>query len=396
MLSNRPRSSKGMDYSLLFVVVVMVIFGLMMIYSATFTKDYSGDLLMKQTLFGVVGLGMAVALSRLNYQLWYRYALPMMGVAIVLLILVLVVGNVSEGGAVSWFFGGSFQPSEFAKLAFIIYIAAWLASKGDKIRDVTYGLVPFAVLLGIVTGLIVLQPDLGAAALIVATAVAMFFIAGAEISQLLISGLTAGGVLYLIVLRSGYASERLETFFNQDAVSSASAYHVQSIVTALRAGGLLGRGLGNGILKLTIPLPHTDSIFPVIGEELGMVGCLAVVALFVFVVYRGMSISHHAPDPFGALVAFGLTCWIAFQALVHIAVNTSILPYTGLTLPFISYGGSSLTMCLAAVGVLLAISRVRIERGLGTSKALTIGRRDRRPRVSRTRRGGRMEKSDGR
>jgi cell division protein FtsW len=392
-MNNRSRPTTSIDYPLLFVVIVMVVFGLMMIYSATFTWSNSGRYLMKQALAAILGLGLAAVLSRIDYRLWSGLALPVMGASVALLILVLVVG---KGSAASWFSAGSFQPSEFAKLAFIIYIAAWLASKGDRIRDVTYGLVPFAILLGVVTGLIVLEPDLGTAALIVATAVAMFFIAGAEVSQLFIGGAAGGAALYVIIGRLGYATERLQTFFNPSAESEAATYHVQTIVTALRAGGLLGRGLGNGVLKFALPLPHTDSIFPVIGEELGLLGCLAVIALFAFVAYRGMSISFHAPDAFSSLLAFGVTCWIAFQALVHIAGNTATLPYTGITLPFISYGGSSLTMCLAGIGVLLAISRMRVERGLGTSKALTIGRRDRGPRVSRTRRSGRMEKRDER
>jgi cell division protein FtsW len=392
-MNKRAQPTTSVDYPLLFVVVVMVIFGLMMIYSATFTWPNSGRLLVKQAAAATMGLAIAAVLARTDYRRWSRLALPIMGFSVALLVLVLLVG---KGKAASWLSGGSFQPSEFAKLAFIIYIAAWLASKGDKIRDVTYGLVPFAILLGTVTGLIVLEPDLGAAALVVATAVAMFFIAGAEISQLFIAGVTGGAVLYVIILKLGYANERLQTFFHPGSGSEAATYQVRRILLALRAGGLLGRGLGSGTLKLTLPLPHTDSIFPVIGEELGLLGCLAVVGLFIFVAYRGMSISYHAPDLFSSLLAFGVTCWIAFQALVHIGGNTATLPYTGVTLPFISYGGSSLTMCLAGIGVLLGVSRMRVERRLGTSKALTIGRRNGRPRLSRTRRSGRMEKRDGR
>lgn len=390
-MNYRAKPTTSIDYALLFVVIVMVILGLMMIYSATFTWPTSGRYLIRQAAAATLGLAMAAVLSRLDYRLLSRLALPIMGFATVLLILVLLVG---KGSAASWFSAGSFQPSEFAKLAFIIYIAAWLASKGERIRDVTYGLVPFAVLLGIVTGLIVLEPDLGTAVLVVATAVAMFFIAGAEISQLFIGGLAGGAALYVIILKLGYANERLQNFFHQNTDPQVGNYHVQSILNALRAGGLLGRGLGNGVLKFTLPLPHTDSIFPVIGEELGLLGCVAVVGLFIFLAYRGMSISYHAPDPFSSLLAFGVTCWLAFQALVHVAGSTALIPYTGITLPFISYGGSSLTMCLAAVGILLAVSRMRVERKLGTSKAFTIGRRDRRPRLSRARRSARMEKRD--
>jgi cell division protein FtsW len=393
MVINRSKPTKGMDYSLLFVVIFMVTFGLMMIYSATFTKPDPTHWVTRQALAAVLGLVVAAVLSQLDCRLWARLALPIMGLAVALLILVLLVGG--EGTA-SWLAGGSFQPSEFAKLAFIIYIAAWLASKGDKIRDATYGLVPFAILLGIVTGLIVGEPDFGAAVMVVGTAVAMFFIAGAEISQLVIGGLTGGAALCVIALRFPHATQRLQTFLNPGAQPDAATYQTRSVMTALRAGGLIGLGLGKGILKREVPLPWNDSIFPVIGEELGLLGCLAVIALFIFVAYRGMSISYHAPDLFTSLLAFGVTCWFSFQALVHIGCNLGILPLTGITLPFISYGGSSLTMCLAGVGILLAISRMRVERSLATSKAAGLGRRDGRPRLSRTRRSARMEKRDGR
>jgi len=323
MMSTRSRATASIDYPLLFVVVVMVLLGLMMIYSATFTWPSSGRYLMKQALAAVLGFTLTAILSRIDFKLWRSLALPIMGFSVLTLILVLIVG---KGNAASWFSGGSFQPSEFAKLAFVVYIAAWLASKGEKIRDVTYGLVPFAVLLGVVTGLVILEPDLGTAVLIVVTAVAMFFIAGAEISQLFISGLVGGATLYVIIVKTGYANQRLQTFLHQGADPLQGDYHIQRVIEALQAGGLFGRGLGNGVFKFQLPLPHTDSIFPVIGEELGLLGCLGVIGLFVFVAYRGMAISYHAPDSFSSLVAFGLTCWISFQALVHVAGNTATLP----------------------------------------------------------------------
>lgn len=388
MSIRRPEPSTA-DYALLLAVVVMVVFGLLMIYSATFTWPTSSRYMTRQTAAAVLGFAALAVLSRMDYRLWRRLALPIMGLAVVLLALVLIVG---EGSAASWFSAGSFQPSEFAKLAFVVYVAAWLASKGDKIRDVTYGLVPFSVLLGIVTGLILLEPDLGTSILVVATAVAMFFVAGAELSQMLIGGVAGGAALYVFIANSSYVKERLEIFFNRSSDPLHTHHHIRCVLTALRAGGLFGRGLGNGELKFILPLPHTDSMFPVIGEELGLIGCVAVVAVFVFIAYRGMSISFHAPDRFSSLLAFGLTCWISFQAVVHVAGNTGTLPYTGITLPFVSYGGSSLTACLAAVGILLAISRFQIQKELPTHKTLGSGRRDRWPRLSYSRRRGRMEK----
>jgi cell division protein FtsW len=390
-MSTRRRMQRELDYPLLVAVIGAVIFGLMMIYSATFTWDDPTYYLRKQVQWAALGFVLLVIASKAGHQLWRKAALVVMGLALLSLLAVLVVGH--GASAFSWLLrGGSIQPSEFAKLAFIIYIAAWLASKGDKIRDVTYGLVPFSILLGIVTALVMMQPDIGTAALIVATAVAMFFIAGADVAQLLFTTLAGGAVLAAIIWKSAYARERLEVFLNPTSDPLRAGYHIQTVLDALRAGGVFGRGLGSGTLKLALPLPHTDSIFPVIGEELGLVGCLATIALFVFIAYRGMAISYRAPDTFSSLIAFGVTCWMAFQAFVHVAGNSATLPYTGVTLPFISYGGSSLTMCLAGVGLLLSISRAGKDKELGPSEAFAIRRRDRRPRVSRTGRRTGMEK----
>jgi cell division protein FtsW len=284
------------------------------------------------------------------------------------------------------------QPSEFAKLAFIVYMAAWLASKGEKIRDVTYGLIPFAVLLGIVSGLILRQPDIGTALLIIATAMAMFFIAGAELVQLLISLVVGGAAFSLIIMNSERAYGRIITFLNPNADPSGEGYQILRILSSLRSGGIAGRGLGSGMEKYVLPLPHTDTIFSVIGEELGLLGCLIVIGLFLFIAYRGLIISFRAPDTFSTLLAFGITCWMIFQATIHIAGNTNTLPFTGVTLPFISYGGSSLTMSLTGIGILLSISRVGVERERRTSAVFAFGRRYRRARVSRASRRGGMEK----
>ncbi|UCC75685.1 MAG: cell division protein FtsW [Anaerolineales bacterium] len=374
------------DYPLMLVVVLLVVLGLMMIYSATFIlRSDPAYFLKRQVLWAVLGLILLVLLARVDYRELAHLALPIMGLSFLSLVVVLFMGG--NGAFRIWFLGTSVQPSEFAKLAFIIYIAAWLASKGDKIRDVTYGLIPFAVLLGIVAGLILLEPDIGTAILIMATAVAMFFISGAEISQLFVGLMAGAPALYLMIVNSGVAMERLTSFFNLGKDTAGMDYHVVSLLSALRAGGLTGRGLGAGQQKLFPPyVYHTDTILSVIGEELGLIGCLAVVGLFLFIAYRGLAISFRAPDTFGSLLAFGITCWIAFQAMIHVGGNTATIPFTGLTLPFVSYGGSSLTMCLAGVGVLVSISRLGRERTLRTSATLAFGGRNRRPRLSGSRR----------
>jgi cell division protein FtsW len=386
MTSRRKKAGRH-DYPLLLVVVVLVIWGLIMVYSATFhlVDDDSTYYLKRQLLWVLLGFGSLWVTSQLDYGWWKRLALPIMGGSSLSLLAVLFVGRV-EGQASSWFRRGSFQPSEFAKLAFIIYIAAWLASKGDKIRDVTYGLVPFAVLLGVVTGMILLQPDTGAATLIAVTAVTMFFISGAELSQVLMSVLVGGIALLLVIIRSPTALERLRVWLGSLTDPSGAGWQVRGVLDALHAGGITGRGLGAGLQKFIPPyLYHTDTLLSVIGEELGLLGCLVVIGLFLFVTYRGLVIAFRAPDTFSQLLALGITVWILVQAVVHIGGNTGTLPFTGVTLPFMSYGGSSLTMCLAAMGVLLSVSRVGVERRIPLA-AFAFGRRNGGPRLSRTRR----------
>jgi cell division protein FtsW len=387
MTTRRSAAKSRTDYALLLAVIALAVIGLIMVYSATFVLgDDSFHYLKLQVMWMGAGAVALLVMSRLDYRLLRRYALPIMGVAVLSLVGVLAMGYVA-GGAQSWLLKGRVQPSEFAKLAFIIYIAAWLSSKGDEIRDVTYGLIPFAVLLGVITGLIILQPDLGAAVLIVVTAGSMFFIAGAEISQLIIAVLTGVPALCAIILTSDYARARVQVFLHPESDIQGAGYQIHTVLQALSAGGFLGRGLGAGTQKYVEPwVHHTDTIFAVIGEELGLVGCLVVIGLFLFIAYRGLLVSFRAPDTFGTLLALGVTCWIFFQAVVHMAVNTATMPFTGLTLPFVSYGGSSLVSCLAGVGVLLSISRVGKERERRSVAAFAIGGRHRRPRLSSTRR----------
>jgi cell division protein FtsW len=262
-----------------------------------------------------------------------------------------------------------------------------LDSKGDKIRDMTYGLLPFSILLAVVAGLIVAEPDLGTAILVMATAGAMFFFAGAEMSQIMLALAVGTPVVGFLITQNERWMERMQGFVNPSANAGGGVTHVRGIMNALKAGGITGRGLGEGSQKLLQPyVHHTDTIFSVVGEELGLMGCVLLIGLFVFVAYRGLAVSFRAKDRFGTLLAVGVTGSIAFQAVVHIAGNSGALPFTGIPLPFVSYGGSSLVMCLAGVGVMLSISRTAKRRKHSARAAFGFGRGDRRPRLSHTRR----------
>jgi cell division protein FtsW len=358
----RARREETPDYVLAAAVAGLLIIGLMATYSATFDWSYqvhgrSFQVASRQFLWVGVGVALMIVASRIPYDWWARAAVPVMGVTLLALLLVLFVGD-DRFGARRSFLNGSVQPGELAKMTVVIYIAAWLASKGDQIRDVTYGLLPFAVLIGLVSGLVVLQPDMSTAVLIVLTALAMFFFAGADILQLLAGGVVGGITFLLLVNRLPYASARMEEYLQVWRDPRMVGYHIQQALIALGSGGPLGVGLGQGQQKLGyLPAPHTDSIFAVIGEEMGFVGCLMVIGLFALFAYRGFKIALEAPDAFSALLACGMTCWLVFQALFNVAVITSLVPFTGISLPFVSFGGSTMVVSLVAVGLLLSISR---------------------------------------
>ena len=263
-------------------------------------------------------------------------------------------------GAQRAFINGSLQPGELAQLVTIIYMAAWLSAKQNKIRRLSYGLIPFSILIGTVTGLIVLQPDLSTAILILGTTVVMFFLAGADLLQMAIAGVLGGvaGSVLIQQIANTYAGPRLSSYLDSVNNLTAASYHVQQAIVAFVRGGLTGVGLGEGSQKFGfLPAPHTDSIFAIIAEELGLVGCVLVTTLFIILAIRGFRIARQAPDSFGALLAGGITFWIVLEALLNIAVMTALVPFSGVPLPFISFGGSALVTSLAGVGILLNISR---------------------------------------
>jgi cell division protein FtsW len=355
-----------LDGYLLVVVFILLSIGLMMVYSTTFDWSYQDfgsqtAVLLQHARNMAFGVVVMLVIALIDYRVWRRLAVILLLLTIASLIAVLMFGD-DVFNARRALINGSFQPGELAELVIVIYMATWLSSRRTKIRSITYGLLPFAVLVGIVSVLILQQPDISTAATIIAVAGIMFFLAGADWVQLVVTGVIVGviGFLYLTVLGPEYAGGRLESFVSGVEDLTEANYHVQQAIIAFNNGGLTGLGLGQGLQKFgNLPAPHTDSIFAVIGEELGLVGATVVVLLYIALVWRGIQIARRSLDYFGALMAAGLIVWIAIKALLNIAVMTAMVPPTGASLPFISFGGSSLVVVMAGVGLMLSIARVR-------------------------------------
>lgn len=366
------------DVYLLMVVGILLAFGLMMVFSTTFDWSYAefgspSVIFFRQVRSLVVGLAVMGMLTLIDYRRWRLWIVPVTIAVIGLLIFLLTLPEHQEFGGRRALFGDSVQPGELAELVMIIYLSAWLSSKREKLGKLTYGLIPFSLLVGFVCALIMAQPDLSTAALIFISSVTMFFLAGADILQLVLVGIVAGALGVGFVTQIDYARVRIEHHLEGINQIQEASWHVQRATIAFRNGGWGGVGLGESSEKFGhLPFPHTDSIFAVIGEEMGIVGCVLVVALFVILVYRGFTIARRAPDAFGATLAAGVSCWVVFQALLNMAVLTGLLPFTGVPLPFISYGGSSLVVSLAGMGLLLSVSRVTAKNAVPERKSADI------------------------
>ncbi len=357
------------DLWLLSLMGALCLLGLVMVYSASYATAAealsSGTAeLLKQGMYLAIGWVALFVMMRIDYHVWRRFALPAMVAAIVLLTLVLIIPSSSlndVNGAKRWIFIGSqgFQPSELAKLAFVLYLASWLSLRGsDKVGNLTRGLIPFGIVLGLVVALIMREPDMGSSLVFVCIGVGMFFVAGADLLQLGAGMVLAAGTFVLLIQAASYRSGRIDSWLNPWSDPQGSGYHAIQSMVALGSGGFFGLGLGASRQKFSwLPEQYTDTIFSIIGEELGMVGAMLVILLFGCLVYRGYRVALHAPDSFGALLATGLTSWFGFQALINIGAVTNSIPFTGITLPFISAGGSALIFALAGAGVLLNISK---------------------------------------
>lgn len=361
----RGRPLGAPDYPLIGLTALLFIVGLEFLYSASFVTglyyfDDANYYLSRQVMNAAVGLILLFTLAAIDYHVWLKWSPLLLGLAIIGLILVILVGHANYG-AQRWLRlpgGLQVQPSEFIKLALVIHIAGWLAGRGDRIRRFSAGLVPFVVMLGVVGALIMMQPDMGTTIVIAATAFIMFFMAGAPLHHILLLCVTGVGTSLILISTAGYRATRLMSFLDPWTDPSGQGFHIIQALTALGSGGLWGLGLGASRQKFFyVPGAHTDAIFAIIGEELGFIGCTIVVALFAGLAYRGLRIGWLATDRFGALLAIGITSWLVVQALINAGGITKSIPFTGITLPFISYGGNSIAVALAAVGILINISR---------------------------------------
>ena len=381
-MKRRKTKSNPTDYLLLVTTCALLAYGLLVLYSATF---YVGVHFWRQQLLWVgVGVVLMSIMNWIPYPLWQRLALPLMIVTLLALILVLGFGS-SVLGAQRALFGSSVQPGVFARLVAVIYIAAWLASKGEQLNQIHYGLVPFGVIIGVVAGLVALQPDLSTALLLSVTGLAMFFFAGGDPIQIFLSIVTGTSAFAFLAWQLPHARARLVAYLEALRDPTQMPYHVHRAILAVSEGGLFGVGIGMGRLKTGyLPFPHTDSIFAVIGEEMGLLGALLVIALFVLLAYRGYRIALETSDPFGSLIAFGVSTMIITEALLNVLVMVGLIPFTGTALPFFSYGGSEMLVTMAGIGLLLGVSRGRPK---GDWDAL-LDRwwRDWRTRLSRARR----------
>lgn len=360
------RKTGAVDTVLVSAVLSLLALGIVMVYSASAVSaevhfEDSYYFLKRQMIWTVLALLAMTAAMRVDYHVWQKLAVPILVGTVILLVLVLVPGlGKVVNGARRWLGAGGFylQPSEIAKLGMAIFAAAYLAGCVGRIKQFWRGLVPIlAVLLGIFA-LILSEPDLGTALAIGAMVFVLLFSGGARTLHLASLGLVGAVGVAVAVWLEPYRMKRILAFLDPWSDPLGSGYHIIQSLYAIGSGGLFGVGLGRSREKfLYLPEPHTDFIFAIIGEELGMIGTLTVILLFFLFAWRGMRTAMHAPDVFGSLLAVGLTSMIVVQAMMNIAVVTASMPVTGIPLPFLSFGGSALIFTMIGVGILLNISR---------------------------------------
>ncbi|MBO9338434.1 MAG: putative lipid II flippase FtsW [Chloroflexus sp.] len=381
------RTTHPPDRVLLVTVIGLTAFGLVMVYSASFVDAavFYGNpfyYVLRQAVGSLIGLGALWLMQQIDYRIWQRYSIQLMAIAIILLVSVLLLpASITEvNGSRSWIRFGegwlgifSIQPAEFVKLAIIIYFAHWLSRRSQRLGNVAYGLAPFAVILGFICGLIMLQPDLGTTIIILLIGGTIFFAAGANLWHVTGAALLATVAFFALIVT--FRSGRWQAFLDPWSRAGAEGYQIIHSLYALGSGGIFGQGIGMSRQKhLWLPQPHTDTIYAIIGEEWGLLGTLAVLVAFLIIAVRGYRIAARAPSPFAALVAVGITSWIVFQAFVNIGVTVALIPFTGLTLPFLSYGNSSLISCLMATGLLLNISRHVDQSSTDNSSSVSTSR----------------------
>lgn len=392
---------RRLDLPLVVAVIAILVFGLTMVYSASW--DYSlqeyGDpmyMFARQAQWLGLGIGVAAALTLFDYHHWRRLVVPVMGVTIVLLIVVLFMNEIRLGAKRS-LYQGSYQPSELAKVVTILYLSVWLYAKRQVLGNVSLGLVPLGVILGVIGGLVYQQPDLSAAITLMLLGGLLFFLAGGALKQIGLLLLVAVVAGYIVVQVNPTGNVRVTEFVSGLKDPTEASYHVRRSFEAVVSGGTFGVGIGRAQSKLTgLPVPPTDSIFAVVVEELGLLGAVLLILMYAGIVWRGMVIARRAPDMLGTLMASGLAIWIGLEAGINMMVMVGLLPFAGNALPFVSSGGSNLVSCLAAIGILLGISRQRGQEPLDEewrtqSATADLRGRDRRRRIPGSRRSAGLE-----
>jgi cell division protein FtsW len=398
------------DFTILVAVVALTAIGILMVYSSSAMKAYLQDddtlsIVGPQIGWAALGIAAMAGMMRVDYRYLRLVSVPLFVFALLLLVVVLLppIGPLQPrviGGSARWLQIGplpALHPAEIAKLALVIYLAHWFAKRGTKIRGLWTGTIPFLIIIGPVVALIFVEPDLGTTIVVGLTAFTMFFLAGANLVHVGAMMVLAVAALVVAGLQ-GYQLDRIRAWLNPWAYPSTIGFHTIQGLLALGLGGILGAGLGESRLAggLFLPNASNDYIFAIIGEEFGLIGGAIVVALFVVLAYAGIRTALAAPDTFGALLAAGITAWLCIQAFINIGVVVTLIPVTGITLPFISAGGSSLTISLAAVGILLSISRETVERGTWNDASADRGRRHGRAHLPSPRRGSLTARSTGR
>ena len=365
----RPMRRGEPDYVLLSAALMLVVLGLIAVFSSSYAIAVvnHGDanfFIKRQAIWAAIGLAGLLAAMSINYRLLMRLSPLLMLAAIAGLVAVFVPAlSVTAEGSARWVNIGpvTAQPSEFAKLAVLVYLAAWLAAKGLRVRNFGLGVAPYIGMVGLVTALVLLEPDLGTAAMIALITGTLLFVSGARLLHIAALVLSAAMFTGALVVVGGYGAARILSFTSAESDPQGAGFQTLQMLQALGSGGVTGLGLGVSRQKLFyLPASHTDGVLAIIGEELGYIGVVVVLALFGLLLWRGLRVMQRAADPFGSFLAAGVLAWLAFQMLMNVGGVTRSIPLTGIPLPLVSYGGSSLLMTMVAIGVLLSVSRYAV------------------------------------
>lgn len=357
---------KKMNLILLISVVIISLFGLLMIYSASYVwAEYKFNdpykFLKTQGFFLIIGYVIMLIVANIDYRKYLKHSNLIFGICFILLILVLIPGiGTVRNGSRSWFGIGGFgiQPSEFTKLGLIIFTSKYLSKNSKELRNIKKGVLPILIVLFSVFGLIMLQPDFGTGVVIVMSIIVLLFVSGVKMGFFIKIGILGLIGIVVLIIVAPYRMERIVSFLNPWSDPLGSGFQIIQSLYAIGPGGLLGLGLGNSIQKhFYLPEPQTDFIFSIISEEFGFMGILIVASLFITIIYQGIKISIKCEDSFGKYLSFGITFSLAFQTLLNLMVVVGLIPVTGVTLPFLSYGGSSLLITLVSMGIVLNISK---------------------------------------